>query len=52
MIDYKKLWEELLDRLSYFNTQGVNEIHPQLIKEYMRLMVDTENAENVEKPGH
>jgi len=48
--DYKKLWEGLIDELDWLRNHDVKEIHPQLLTEYMRLMVDREKASNVEKP--
>jgi len=47
--DYKALWGELINLLNYLSNENVREIHIQLLKEYMSLMVDRENARTDEK---
>ncbi len=57
-VDYKKLWNELINELMYLINQEVKEIHPQIILEFMSFMRQREEFlppqaahEKPEEPG-
>ncbi len=52
MTDYKKLWEELINELSYLINQDVREIHPQIVLEFMSFMQQREDAREHENLSH